>query len=83
LIGASLGTKFFYPKAKLSVAYKYEILGLVGICITLGILAGITPLTLLQQFTLSGSLGAIIQIGSLRMIARLVWDLYHNKEINQ
>ena len=52
-------------------AYKMEIGGLIGICIVLGILATVTNLTLIQQFTLAGGLGALIQIGSLRAIVSL------------
>jgi hypothetical protein len=52
-------------------AYKMEIGGLAVICVVLGILAAVTDLTLLQQFTLAGGLGALVQIGSLRAIVEL------------
>jgi hypothetical protein len=52
-------------------AYKMEIGGLAVICIVLGILATVTNLTLVQQFTLAGGLGALVQIGSLRAIVEL------------
>jgi hypothetical protein len=60
-------------------AYITEIAGLLVICIVLGILAIATELTLIQQFTLAGGLGALIQIGSLRMIFRLTLELKHKE----
>ena len=57
------------------LAYRVEIVGLAGIALVLGILAVATELTLWQQFTLSGGLGALVQIGSLRMIAQLTLAL--------
>lgn len=60
-------------------AYKVEIAGLVTICAVLGILAAVTNLTLLQQFTMAGGLGALVQIGSIRGIVTLGWALFKNK----
>lgn len=60
-------------------AYITEIAGLAVICIVLGILATVTELTLIQQFTMSGGLGALVQIGSLRMIFRLTLELKHKE----
>ena len=60
-------------------AYIVEIVGLSVICIVLGILAAVTDLTLVQQFTMAGGLGALVQIGSLRGIATLGWALYKDK----
>ena len=53
-------------------AYIIEIIGLAVICVVLGILATVTSLSLLQQFTMAGGLGALVQIGSLRGIVTLL-----------
>jgi len=58
--------------ADIHLAYTLEVVGLAGIAVVLGILAVATELTLWQQFTLSGGFGALVQIGSLRMIVQLV-----------
>lgn len=60
-------------------AYKVEIAGLTVICIVLGVLAAVTNLSLVQQFTMAGGLGALVQIGSLRGIVTLGWSLYKDK----
>ena len=60
-------------------AYKVEIAGLVVICVVLGLLAFATDLTLLQQFTMAGGLGALVQIGSLRAITVLGSALLRDK----
>jgi len=60
-------------------AYKLEIVGLVLVCAVLGVLAWVTNLTLFQQFTMAGGLGALVQIGSIRGIVTLWWALYHDK----
>lgn len=77
LVGAFMGTRWFYPKATLSLSYWLEIAGLSVICVVLGVLAIVTDLSLEQQFTMSGGLGALVQIGSLVLIARLAVALRH------
>lgn len=52
-------------------AYRVEIGGLAVISVVLGILAVFGELTLAQMFTLTGSLGAVIQIASLRAIVEM------------
>jgi len=52
-------------------AYRVELVGLAGIVVVLGVLAVATDLTVWQQFTLAGGLGALVQIGSIRMIVNL------------
>lgn len=52
-------------------AYRLEIVGLSVVAVVLGLLAIFGDLTLAQMFTLSGSLGALIQIGSLRAIVEM------------
>lgn len=79
LVGAALGTRWFYPTAKLSTSYWLEIAGLAVICVVLGVEAVVTDLTLVQQFTLAGNFGAIIQIGSIRFIYRLWLALRHGR----
>jgi hypothetical protein len=53
------------------LAYQYERIGLAGIVLVLGILAVATDVPVVAQFTLSGGLGALVQIGSIRMFYRL------------
>lgn len=60
-----------------AIAYRLEIVGLLGIITVLAVLAVSTELTLLDQFTMHGSFGAIIQLGSLRMAFRLGLALKH------
>lgn len=54
------------------VAFRLELVGLVGVIVTLGVLAVETRVSLLEQFTFVGGLGALIQIGSIR----LAWHLW-------
>ena len=77
LVGSVLGTRWCYPDAKLRTSYRLEIVGLIGICLVLGIEAVQAGLSLVQQFTMAGSLGAIIQIGSIRFIVMLWLALRH------
>ncbi len=77
LVGAFMGLRWFYPNAKLSTSYWLEIAGLSVICVVLGVLAIVTDLSLEQQFTMSGGLGALVQIGSLVLIARLGMAIRH------
>jgi FtsH-binding integral membrane protein len=79
LVGASLGTRWVMPTAKLATSYWLEIVGLVCICVALGAEAVRVDLTLAQQFTMAGSLGAILQIGSLRFIVMLLLALRHGR----
>lgn len=55
----------------LRIAYRLELAGLVGIVLVLGWLAVVGEFTVWQQFTLAGGLGALVQIGSIRMAVRL------------
>ena len=71
LWGAARGTRWCKPDADLRESYKAEIAGLIVICVVLGILATVTDLTLVQQFTLAGGLGALVQIASINMIVQL------------
>jgi hypothetical protein len=75
IVGAVLGTKWCMPRVTLRTSYLLEIVGLVIICIILGVEAVVTDLTLFQQFTLAGNFSAIIQIGSIRFIVMLVLAL--------
>ena len=53
------------------VAYRWELGGLALVVVTLGVLAVATELTLWQQFTLVGGLGAEIQLASIVLGANL------------
>lgn len=59
-------------------AYQIQICGLSVIVVVLGILAMVTRLTLVQQFTLVGGLGALVQIGSIRAIWVMWQALRHD-----
>lgn len=63
----------------LALAYTLELVGLVGIVVVLGWLAVVGDYTPWQQFTLAGGLGALVQIGSIRMAARLALELYRHR----
>lgn len=56
-------------------AYMLEIVGLAVTFAVLGFLAMHVDRSLVQQFTMAGSLGAIIQIGSVRMMIMLGREL--------
>ena len=74
LTGLSLGS-WLAPETPRSVSYRLEMLGLPIIVIVLGVLALFTPLPPLQEFTLGGGLGFLVQIGCLRLMAKLWIEL--------
>ena len=53
------------------VAYKMQIAGLVINFLVLGALAGHVDRPLIEQWTLAGGMGGLIQIGNVRMIVQL------------
>ena len=53
------------------VAYKMQIAGLVINFLVLGALAGHVDRPLIEQWTLAGGMGGLIQIGNVRMIIQL------------
>ena len=52
-------------------AYKMQIVGLAINFLVLGYLAGHVDRPLIEQWTLAGSMGGLIQIGNVRMIIQL------------
>ena len=52
-------------------AYKMQIVGLVINFLVLGALAGHVDRPLIEQWTLAGGMGGLIQIGNVRMIVQL------------
>jgi len=75
LIGCAVGTRWFFPKAKRSVSYTFQLLGLPLIIAALAwytySAADFTRPSLLLT-ALGGGLGLCIEIGSLRMFIDLV-----------
>ena len=53
------------------VAYRMQIVGLVINFLVLGALAGHVDRPLIEQWTLAGGMGGLIQIGNVRMIVQL------------
>ena len=53
------------------VAYRMQIAGLVINFLVLGYLAGHVDRPLIEQWTLAGGMGGLIQIGNVRMIVQL------------
>ena len=53
------------------VAYKMQIAGLVINFFVLGYMAGHVDRPLIEQWTLAGGMGGLIQIGNVRMIVQL------------
>ena len=53
------------------MAYKMQIVGLVINFLVLGALAGHVDRPLIEQWTLAGGMGGLIQIGNVRMIVQL------------
>jgi hypothetical protein len=70
LVGAGLCLAGSYHR-DWRVAYRWELGGLALVVVTLGVLAVATELTLWQQFTLVGGLGAEIQLASMVLAANL------------
>ena len=52
-------------------AYKLQIVGLVINFLVLGYMAGHVDRPLIEQWTLAGGMGGLIQIGNVRMIVQL------------
>ena len=52
-------------------AYKLQIIGLVINFFVLGYMAGHVDRPLIEQWTLAGGMGGLIQIGNVRMIVQL------------
>ena len=63
LIGAAIPQRI--------LAYKLQIVGLVINFLVLGYLAGHVDRPLIEQWTLAGGMGGLIQIGNVRMIVQL------------
>ena len=61
------------------VAYKMQIAGLVINFLVLGALAGHVDRPLIEQWTLAGGMGGLIQIGNVRMIVQL-WSAIRDDE---
>ena len=76
LVGAGLCLAGSYHR-DWRVAYRWELGGLALVVVTLGVLAVATELTLWQQFTLVGGLGAEIQLASMVLAANLWRALRH------
>ena len=74
--GLCLAGVFISDKVK---AYTVELIGLLITVVVLGFVATRVDLTLIQQFTLYGSLGAVIQIGSIRMMFKLGREIWVEK----
>ena len=60
-------------------AYKMQIVGLVINFLVLGALAGHIDRPLIEQWTLAGGMGGLIQIGNVRMIVQL-WSAIRDDE---
>jgi len=60
-------------------AYKMQIAGLVINFLVLGYLAGHIDRPLIEQWTLAGGMGGLIQIGNVRMIVQL-WSAIRDDE---
>ncbi len=60
-------------------AYKLQIVGLVINFFVLGYMAGHIDRPLIEQWTLAGGMGGLIQIGNVRMIVQL-WSAIRDDE---
>ena len=60
-------------------AYKMQTVGLVINFLVLGALAGHIDRPLIEQWTLAGGMGGLIQIGNVRMIVQL-WSAIRDDE---
>ena len=71
LVGASIPDRI--------TAYKLEIPGLIITFLVLGYLAVHVDLSLIQQLTLYGGLGGLVQVGTARMLVQLWGDIRADK----
>ena len=69
LIGAAIPQRI--------LAYKMQIVGLAINFLVLGALAGHIDRPLIEQWTLAGGMGGLIQVGNVRMIVQL-WSAIRN-----
>ena len=60
-------------------AYKLQIVGLVINFFVLGYMAGHIDRPLIEQWTLAGGMGGLIQIGNVRMIVQLLSAIRDDK----
>ena len=60
-------------------AYALEMVGLLTTIIVLGIIGSHVDRSVFEQFTMYGSLGAIIQIGSIRLMFKLSREIWLEK----
>lgn len=72
LIGVFIGNRI--------LAYKIECLGLAMTFVALGLVGAHVDRSLIEQFTMYGSLGAIIQIGNVRMMWQLTREILYDKK---
>ncbi len=61
-------------------AYKLEVPGLFIMFVVLGFLAAHVDRSLIQQWTLMGGLGGLIQIGNVRMMWQLTREILYDKK---
>lgn len=74
IAGASMGTRWFFPKARLAACYGFQLLGLPLIVLSLAWYAFAVSIDhdRLLLSALGGGLGLCIEIASLRMFVDLV-----------
>jgi hypothetical protein len=75
LIGAAISDRI--------TAYKLQVPGLFITFVVLGFLAAHVDRTLIQQWTMAGGLGGLIQIGNVRMMIQLSREIFHDRKLNQ
>ena len=61
-------------------AYTLQIVGMLVYCGVLAFVATRVDRSVFEQFTLYGSLGAIVQIGSIRLMFKLGREIYAERE---
>ncbi len=80
IIGATLCLTGAFIKDRIT-AYKLEFVGLAIIFVVLGFLANHVDRTLIEQWTLMGGMGGLIQVGNVRMMVQIGREIHdHNKK---
>ena len=83
LVAYCAGSRYVFPRATLRRIYQAELIGLTVIVLVIGFNAVLQDRSLLQLFTLGGGFGAIIQLGSVKMMVDLSHALRTDPQCQQ
>ncbi len=82
IVGAMLCLTGAFIRDRIS-AYKLEFVGLATIFAVLGFLANHVDRTLIEQWTLMGGMGGLIQVGNVRMMVIIGREILKDRKARQ